>query len=166
MAQTGWKRVTSRLFSSTGEGLSGKAVGGSFLAASIMALLLVPQVLAAEEPVDGEPLDGEQQAPDKPKEPPKPYVVPDAEQTRFNVLANQADPRELLELSANNEAVLALFRPEYTPKAHGALVILHEEDGHPDRPMVVNPVRAHMPDFGWAMLSVAVPRHGPPTLSD
>ncbi|MFG1488392.1 DUF3530 family protein [Oceanospirillum sp. HFRX-1_2] len=113
---------------------------------------------AEEEPVDGEEA---QEEPAKPKEPPKPYVVPDAEKTRFDVLAGQADPREVLKLTANQEEFLALYRPEHTPKAHGALVILHIEDGHPDWPMVVNPVRTQMPDFGWATLSVAIPSPGP-----
>ncbi len=134
---------------------------GALLSIGLLIALAVaaPAVWAAEE----EPVDGEeaQEEPAKPKEPPKPYVVPDAEKTRFDVLAGQADPREVLKLTANQEEFLALYRPEHTPKAHGALVILHIEDGHPDWPMVVNPVRTQMPDFGWATLSVAIPSPGP-----
>ncbi len=141
------------------------SVSASIRAALLLIGLMIalataaPAVWAAEdEPVDGEEA---QEEPAKPKEPPKPYVVPDAEKTRFDVLASQADPREVLKLTAKQEEFLALYRPEHTPKAHGALVILHIEDGHPDWPMVVNPVRTQMPDFGWATLSVAIPSPGP-----
>lgn len=125
----------------------------------VTSVVTAPVLWAAEE---DEPLDGEdaQEEPAKPKEPPKPYIVPNAEKTRFDVLARQADPREVLRLNANEEEFLTLFRPEHTPKARGALVILHIEDGHPDWPMVVNPVRTQMPDFGWATLSVAIPSPG------
>ena len=137
----------------------------SLLVLSAISITCAPLSFSAEE---DEPLDGEeaQEEPAKPKEPPKPYVVPNAEQTRFAVIADQADPRELLELTANNESVLALYQPEHTPKARGALVILHEEEGHPDWPMVVNPVRTQMPDFGWATLSVAIPSPGSITLPE
>ncbi len=126
----------------------------------VASVVTAPVLWAAEE---DEPLDGEdaQEEPAKPKEPPKPYIVPNAEKTRFDVLAQQANPREVLLLNANQEEFLSLYRPEHTPKAHGALVILHIEDGHPDWPMVVNPVRTQMPDFGWATLSVAIPSPGP-----
>jgi len=134
-------------------------VRGFALSLLVALAVSAPSVWAEEE----EPVDGEeaQEEPAKPKEPPKPYVLPDAEKTRFDVLASQANPREVMKLTANQEEFLALYRPEHTPKAHGALVILHIEDGHPDWPMVVNPVRTQMPDFGWATLSVAIPSPGP-----
>lgn len=156
-----WRSAFIRLCSNT--------VQPCFWVRSCMLGLLVvfavsaPSVGAEEEPVDGEET---QEEPAKPKEPPKPYVVPDAEKTRFDVLASQADPREVLKLMADQEEFLALYRPEHTPKAHGALVILHIEDGHPDWPMVVNPVRTQMPDFGWATLSIAIPSPGPAELPE
>ena len=141
-----------------------KQIRQVLLLLAVLGVALTYPVLAAED----EPLDGEEGAEQeqKPKEPPKPYVLPNAEQTRFDVLAQQADPREVLNLMAGEEAFLGLFRPEHTPKAHGALVILHIEDGHPDWPMVVNPVRTQMPDFGWATLSVAIPSPGPAQLPE
>ncbi|WP_028304858.1 DUF3530 family protein [Oceanospirillum maris] len=151
MVQSGWKYRIGLFVS--------RWTKHSLLALSAISITCAPLSFAAE---DDEPLDGDevQEEPAKPKGPPKPYVVPNAEQTRFSVIADQADPREVLELKANNESVLALYRPEHSPKARGALVILHEEEGHPDWPMVVNPVRTQMPDFGWATLSVAIPGPG------
>lgn len=162
MAQSGWMLSISETFSSS-------VIGGPLvyslrkwgLACVLTSVVLMPAVYAAEDEVPPDD-DAAQEEADKPKEPPKPYVVPDAEKTRFEVLAQQADPREVMTLdTANEESVLSLYRPEHTPEARGALVILHEEDGHPDWPMVVNPVRTQMPDFGWATLSVAIPSPGP-----
>ena len=159
MVQSGWIGRVSEKLAGIGLIKPAKALRYSLLMLGLASFALNPFAHAAEE----EPFEGEdaQEEPAKPKEPPKPYVVPDAEKTRFDVLAQQADPREVLKLEANQEEFLALYRPENTPKAHGALVILHIEDGHPDWPMVVNPVRTQMPDFGWATLSVAIPSPGP-----
>lgn len=158
MVLSGWIRRVSGRTAATGS-IPGvfRSLRSGVLVLSLASLTLGPLAYAEEE----EPVDDEaQEEAAKPKPPPKPYVVPDAEKSRFDVLARQADPREVLKLVANQEEVLALYQPEHTLKAHGALIILHFEEGHPDWPMVVNPVRTQMPDFGWATLSVAIPSPG------
>ncbi|MBB1488611.1 DUF3530 family protein [Oceanospirillum sediminis] len=112
-----------------------------------------------EEAIKDEELAEEEPA--KPKEPPKPHVTPDADETRFEFLARQSDPREIMQLTALDEEVLALFLPENQAQARGAVLILHEEDTHPDWPTVVNPVRTLLPDYGWATITVAIPSPGP-----
>lgn len=112
-----------------------------------------------EDPIEDEELAEEEAS--KPKEPPKPHVTPDADETRFEFLARQSDPREIMQLTALDEEVLALFLPENQAQARGAVLILHEEDAHPDWPAVVNPVRTLLPNYGWATMTVAIPSPGP-----
>lgn len=119
-----------------------------------------PLTLAEEEkPVDGEEGAAEEQ-PAKPQLPPKPHLTPDTDERRFEFLAREVNPREIVQLTALDETALALFLPENQAKAAGAVLIVHEEDGHPDWPAIVNPVRTLLPDYGWATLSVAVPHAG------
>lgn len=112
-----------------------------------------------EEPIDGE--EGEEQ-PTKPKEPPKPHVNVDPDKTRLNFLARQSNPREIIQLQALDEEVLSLFLPENQSEALGAVILLHEEDAHPDWAGIINPVRRNLPDYGWATLAVALPSPGAP----
>ncbi|OPX55479.1 Protein of unknown function [Oceanospirillum multiglobuliferum] len=118
---------------------------------------LSPLALAEEEaPVDGEESSSEEQAA-KPKLPPKPHITPDIDEQRFEFLTREVNPKEIVQLTALDETALALFLPENQAKAAGAILIVHEEDGHPDWPSIVNPVRTLLPDYGWATLSVSVP---------
>lgn len=161
MVYSGWK-FNKRVF---GRPRNRSFFRRSLMMLGILSVLFVSPLYAEED--DALPEDEEgTEAPAKSSIPMRPYVVPNAEQTRFDALAQQADPREVLELQAGEETFLGLFRPEHTPEAHGALIILHIEDGHPDWPMVVNPVRTQMPDYGWATLSVAIPSPGPMELPE
>lgn len=112
-----------------------------------------------EDPVEDEELAEEEAA--KPKVPPKPHVTPDADEMRFEFLARQSDPREIMPLTALDEEVLTLFLPENSAQPQGVVLILHEEDAHPDWPTVVNPVRTLLPNYGWATMTVALPSPGP-----
>ncbi len=111
-----------------------------------------------EVPEDGEELTEE---PAKPKEPPKPHVNVDPDETRDYFLERQANPREIIKLQALDEEALSLFLPENAAVAQGAILLLHEEDAHPDWSTVINPLRTLMPDYGWATLSLALPSPGP-----
>lgn len=52
---------------------------------------------------------------------------------------------------------LALERPELTGVPQGALLILHDDDQHPDWPKVIKPLREQMPEKGWHTLAIALP---------
>lgn len=129
----------------------------TFLAITTCASL----AFAAEEdaPVEGEEGASQEQAA-APKIPAKPHVTPDVDERRFEFLAREANPKEVVRLTALDETALALFLPENQAKAAGAVLIIHEENTHPDWPAIVNPVRTLLPDYGWATLSIAVPHAG------
>ena len=58
------------------------------------------------------------------------------------------------------EAGGARFLAIYTPPAgepRGGVVVLHGMGAHPDWPEVVHPLRARLPERGWATLSVQLP---------
>ena len=126
-----------------------------------LSLFACSPVWAADDeevPEDGDELTEE---PAKPKEPPKPHVNVDPDETRDYFLERQANPREIIKLQALDEEALSLFLPENAPEAQGAILLLHEEDAHPDWSTVINPLRTLMPDYGWATLSLALPSPGP-----
>ncbi len=51
----------------------------------------------------------------------------------------------------------AIFTPETTEKALGAIILIHGTGAHPDWGDVIHPLRVELPDKGWATLSIQVP---------
>ncbi len=57
----------------------------------------------------------------------------------------------------SQEAFFAIFTPETTPKALGAIILIHGTGAHPDWGDVIHPLRVELPDRGWATLSIQAP---------
>ncbi len=57
----------------------------------------------------------------------------------------------------SKEAFFAIYTPETTDKALGAIVLIHGSGAHPDWSDVIHPLRVELPDRGWATLSIQVP---------
>jgi len=78
-------------------------------------------------------------------------------------LAAELKPDELIWLDVTypeaSESVqtLALVREPRTPQAHGAVLILHDKEQHPDWPHIIRPLRLGLPDAGWYTLSMSLP---------
>ncbi len=57
----------------------------------------------------------------------------------------------------SENAFFAIFTPETTEKALGAIILIHGTGAHPDWGDVIHPLRVELPDKGWATLSIQVP---------
>ncbi|MDH5181158.1 MAG: alpha/beta hydrolase family protein [Gammaproteobacteria bacterium] len=64
---------------------------------------------------------------------------------------------EAVTLKAGETEFLGIFAENNTEKAVGGAIILHGIGAHPAWPEVVNPLRAGLPDHGWATLSIQMP---------
>ncbi len=53
--------------------------------------------------------------------------------------------------------LFALFEEERGSKDQGAIVLVHDNGRHPAWPAVIEPLRAGLPEHGWATLSIHVP---------
>lgn len=53
-----------------------------------------------------------------------------------------------------------------TPQRLGAVVLLHDLEGHPDWPRVISPLRRALPEAGWQTLSIQLPLLSPDTPLD
>ena len=57
----------------------------------------------------------------------------------------------------SENAFFAIFTPESTEKALGAIILIHGTGAHPDWGDVIHPLRVELPDKGWATLSIQAP---------
>lgn len=64
---------------------------------------------------------------------------------------------EAVKLKVGTGEFLALFAEHSTEKAMGGAIILHGIGVHPAWPEVIEPLRTHLPDHGWATLSLQMP---------
>ncbi|OGT20595.1 MAG: hypothetical protein A2V90_05070, partial [Gammaproteobacteria bacterium RBG_16_57_12] len=53
-----------------------------------------------------------------------------------------------------------------TTAAQGGIILLHDLETHPDWPAVIAPLRKSLPEHGWTVLSVQMPRLPPGAVSD
>ena len=60
-------------------------------------------------------------------------------------------------LNDGKSKFLALFADNTTPKAQGAMIVVHGIGVHPNWPDVILPIRSEFPDHGWATLSIQMP---------
>jgi len=79
------------------------------------------------------------------------------EQRWAEQLRDQLMVGEPLQLSAGQQDFLALYTPAAGKLKRGGVVLLHGLGAHPDWPDVVAPLRAGLPDAGWATLSIQLP---------
>lgn len=64
---------------------------------------------------------------------------------------------EAVWLQAGSQKFLGIYAEHETDKANGAVIVLHGSGVHPDWPDVVQPLRAELPQHGWATLSLQLP---------
>lgn len=83
-----------------------------------------------------------------------------AEQLRDNIVIG--DPLDLplpgapSEKEADN-TFFSIFTPHETDTPKGAIILLHGSGAHPDWSDIIHPLRAELPDRGWATLSIQLP---------
>jgi len=51
----------------------------------------------------------------------------------------------------------AVFNPDQSGQPKGGIIILHDANSHPDTPEVIQPLRADLPEHGWATISIQLP---------
>ncbi len=80
-----------------------------------------------------------------------------AEQLNDNIVTG--DPVYLPEGTdkQSKDTFFAIYTPETTAKALGAIVLIHGSGAHPDWNDIIHPLRVELPDRGWATLSIQVP---------
>lgn len=64
---------------------------------------------------------------------------------------------ELLWLGEGKNQYLGLMTPDYSGKPVGNILILHDNQQHPDWPGNVHSLRTELPKNGWSTLSISVP---------
>jgi len=60
----------------------------------------------------------------------------------------------------NDESFLAFYSEAPTTKAVGAVVLLHDLDGHLDWPDIIGPLRTELVKYGWNTLSLQLASQG------
>ncbi len=83
-----------------------------------------------------------------------------AEQLRDNIVIG--DPLDLPLSSASTATetgatFFSIFTPEETDSPKGAVILMHGSGAHPDWSDIIHPLRAELPDKGWATLSIQLP---------
>ncbi len=64
---------------------------------------------------------------------------------------------EAVWLEDGKNKFLGLLTESPLPKTQGALIVVHGIGVHPNWPDVIHPVRAELPEYGWATLSIQMP---------
>lgn len=85
-----------------------------------------------------------------------------AEQLRDNIVIGQPQDLPLSDASgadanSGDSTFFSIYTPHTTEKSKGAIVLLHGSGAHPDWNDVIHPLRAELPDKGWATLSIQLP---------
>ncbi|MBI1733089.1 MAG: DUF3530 family protein [Gammaproteobacteria bacterium] len=87
--------------------------------------------------------------------------VAELEQVIADRLAERHVPGEMIWLETGGSRFLGLFLAPAGHAPRRAVILLHGLGGHPDWPDVVQPLRARLPQLGWATLSIQLPRLSP-----
>ena len=72
-------------------------------------------------------------------------------------LSRRVPEQEIVWLNAAGREFISLYLGNASGKVRGAAVIAHGMGAHPDWPEVIAPLRNHLPDSGWATLSLQMP---------
>lgn len=64
---------------------------------------------------------------------------------------------EAVKLKAGNTEFLGLFTAASGKKNLGGIILLHGIGAHPAWPEVIEPLRTHLPEHGWSVLSLQMP---------
>ncbi|MCP3851468.1 MAG: DUF3530 family protein [Gammaproteobacteria bacterium] len=87
-----------------------------------------------------------------------------AEQLRDNIVIGEPIDLPLVGIKADSaasqgseNAFLGIYTPHSTDMPKGAIILMHGTGAHPDWGDVIHPLRAELPDKGWATLSIQLP---------
>ncbi len=84
----------------------------------------------------------------------------------LRVRIQSSDPEsEAIMLQVEGREVLALFKQQTRGVSHGAVLLLHDLNGHPDYPGPIQALRRQLPDAGWHTLSLQLPHSDSATLT-
>ncbi len=64
----------------------------------------------------------------------------------------------------NKDKFFSLIKDSVITDTKGHILLLHEQNSHPNAPEVVGPLRRLLPDFGWTTLSIEMPDNREPHL--
>jgi pimeloyl-ACP methyl ester carboxylesterase len=120
---------------------------------SLLALLSTNVRAVEPEPAPPAEAAGEATTAEAPAE----VKEPGAEQELATALRAQLKDGEVINLKVGDKEVLALFTAQTRGRELGAVVLLHDLNGHPDWPAVIHPLRRQLPDAGWHTLSLQLP---------
>lgn len=97
--------------------------------------------------------------------PPPVFATSSAEEIRLAEDLDQARQNgESVWLEADGTRFLALFDETPWPNRRGGIVILHDQDDHPDRRPLPYALRRELPRRGWAVLALHLGQGGPDTV--
>ncbi|HLF98732.1 MAG TPA: DUF3530 family protein [Methylococcaceae bacterium] len=89
---------------------------------------------------------------------PPAHAVSSAEEGRLaEDLSTAMQSGETVWLEAEGARFLALFDETPWPNRRGGVLILHDQDGHPDRRPFPHALRMELPRRGWAVLALQLP---------
>lgn len=89
---------------------------------------------------------------------PPAHAVSSAEENRLaEDLIKGAQTGETVWLEAGGTRFLALFDETPWPSRRGGVLILHDQDDHPDRRPLPHALRRELPRRGWAVLALQLP---------
>lgn len=71
-----------------------------------------------------------------------------------------------VEIAGADNAFAAILTPQRGANAQGAIVLIPDQESHPDRRDVTGVLRSHLPDFGWTTLAIALSAPAPETKPD
>lgn len=81
-------------------------------------------------------------------------VAPDPEQELATAIKAQVKGSEFITMQVDGKEVLGLFMKQTRGQAKGAVILLHDVNGHPDWPGLIKDLRRHLPAAGWHTLSI------------
>ncbi len=80
-----------------------------------------------------------------------------AEQLRDNIVIGEPVDLSIASADKTQNTFFAIFTEPATASAKGAVVLMHGMGAHPDWIDIIHPLRAALPDKGWASLSIQLP---------
>ena len=88
-------------------------------------------------------------------------IFPNMEKQKSHALVDHFERLQQTEsvvwLGEEQDSFLAIYGRDTTGRPQGAIIVIHDESHQPEWPNVITPLREHLPLYGWATLSIAVP---------
>jgi hypothetical protein len=109
--------------------------------------------LASETTSTAQPAEAPELSPQPPRVEPKP---------RMALLADLSDDlmdpeTQIIPLNAGDDKFDAFYRDRSGAILHGGIIFFHDDRTHPTWPIILNPLRTGLTDYGWATLAIPLP---------